>query len=153
MTDPAEAQAFFQGLDAQRRELQDLFDKYVPRFENKDRDFFKGRERAIWRCKQRGCTLLLVWDAAEGTLWLRPAYKLSHGLNLESSNAAGREHNTIDGHRHWKANLAPFDQVRGYDPGGGISLECRHVHRYVDRDEMVSAVDSSRPGEPTKTMC
>lgn len=153
MTDPAEARAVIAGLAEQRRNLQDLLDKYVPRFESKYRDFFKGRERAIWRCKQRGCTLLLVWDAPEGTLWLRPAYKLSHGLNIESSSEAGRANNTLDGDRHWKANVAPFDQVRGYDPGGGLSLECRHVHRYVNRDELVAAVDNSRPGEPTKTMC
>lgn len=149
MTDDSEAREFFERLDLQRRDAQDLFDKYVPRYESGDRDFFKGSERAVWRCRKRGCLLLLVWDAPEGAIWFRPAYKLSRGLNLESSNPAGRANNTADGDRHWKANLAPFDQVRSYAAEGGISLECDHVHRYTTRDELVGAVDSSRPGIPS----
>lgn len=145
-----EVRDFFEALKLQRRDTQDMLDKYASKYEAGDRDFFKGRERAVWRCKRRGCLLLLVWNAPEGTLWFRPAYKLSHGLNLESSNAAGRANNTVDGHRHWKANLALFDQVRLFDEGGGISLECDHVHHFAVRDRIVAAVDASRPGKPTK---
>lgn len=145
-----EARDFFESLELQRRDGRDLFEKYVTKYENGDRDFFKGSERAVWRCNGRGCLLLLVWDAPEGTLWLRPAYKLSQGLNLESSIPAGRSNNTVDGDRRWNANLAPFDQVRIFDEGGGISLECDHVHHFAVRERLVAAVDASTPGMPTK---
>lgn len=149
MTD---ARDFFEGLEAQRRGLTDLYDKYVPMYESREKDFYKGRERAVWRCKRRGCLLLHVWDAPEGTVWYRPAYKLSPGLNLENSNAAGRANNTLDGDRRWKANLAPFDHVRMFDPNGGISLECDHVHHYLTARKMIWAVDSATRGKPTRVM-
>lgn len=104
---------------------------------------------AIWRCEQKGCTLLYVWRSPMGTLFYQPRYKSSPGMNAEWSNEAGRARNTFDGDNHWKPTAGVLDQLRPFGDEAGMFVQCGHIPRtklYVP--DLFPVIDAATPGSP-----
>lgn len=103
---------------------------------------------AIWRCRQRGCTLQFVWRSPLGTLFYKPGYKSSPRMNEEWSNEAGRAKNTFDGRNHWKPQAGSLDALLEHAEGC-VYLECSHIPRIsLQVSEMASVIDAATPGSP-----
>lgn len=68
------------------------------------------------------CRLLDVVQTPTGLLLHVPRYKLSPGVNEESSNESGRAANTEDGDRHWRGHSFYADEAADL-----LTLTCDHV--------------------------
>lgn len=94
---------------------------------------------AEYRCSD-GCLLLHLFQTPAGTAFYAPRYRLSPGVNAESSNESGRAANTEDGERKWKAHANLVSAAANFP------LNCDHVLNHViDMPAL-----SNTPGNPVR---
>ena len=135
-------------LDARKAKEQAIITAY----ESGD-PWIMGHVVSEYRCRRprRGCLLLYVWHSRSDQLeFYQPAYKLSPGRNAEQSNESGRAANTADGNNHWRAVAGVLDDMRGWGPTAGLSLQCDHVSVTVPSDDLLATADDATPGRPTR---
>lgn len=97
--------------------------------------------RVRYHCRdRRACTLAKVYASPDGLVVHQPAYKLSPRVNAASTNEAGREKNTTDGDRRWKAQTFPLSQALN------LSLNCPHVVGHLIDRERVERDAANRAG-------
>lgn len=116
-----------------------------------------GRKRiapvtvATFHCAaRRSCTLLTVWRTPAGLMFYRPRYRNSPALNAAESNAEGREANTEDGERRWRARAGNLDRLRDWGEHAGMELNCDHAHTFMRMPDLLAVVDRGTPGAPTR---
>lgn len=132
---------------AERRRQSELIIAAYESMRPKDR---RGSALAIWRCKQKGCTLLFVWRSPMGTLFYQPRHKSSPGMNLETSTESGRRKNTFDGDNHWKPTAGVLDHLRGWGAQASLTVQCGHIPRQsIYEPDLFEVVDAATPGRPT----
>lgn len=144
-----EPEQFHHDLVAEVSRRQRDADDLVAAYE-RDADRVRGAAVVEYRCKRRGCLLMHVWQAPAGLTYYQPPYKLSPRRNDAESNAAGRERNTVDGQRHWRARAGKLDDLRGWGPQAGLSLQCDHVRLTLPSTEVLAMADEATPGKPTR---
>ncbi len=112
----------------------------------------KTRERvklADFRCKVRGCSLLVAWQASGVRLVRLPNYKLSRVRNDADTVPSAREKRTTDGDRHWQARVMVLDELVGW-PGVVFDLKCDHVDAVVSVSDLLAACAGVTPGAPLR---
>lgn len=94
----------------------------------------------VYRCHNRErCTLAEIYPSPQGVLVHLPPYKRSPERNAETSNAEGREVNTLDGDRRWKGNSFFIEYALN------LTLNCDHVDsRIIDREQVLSDLKSDQ---------
>lgn len=131
---------------ADRRRQSDLIGAAYEAMKPKDR---RAAALAIWRCEQKGCTLLHVWRSPMGILFYQPRYTSSPGMNAESSTEAGRAKNTFDGDNHWKPTAGVLDHLRDWGKDAGLTVQCAHIPRQtIAEPDLFAVVDAGTPGNP-----
>lgn len=106
----------------------------------KKRGSLKAHRAVVYRCAKR-CLLVDVLTTTQGIILHVPAYKLSPIVNLESSSASGREVNTTDGDRRWKAHTFPIAAAVN------VTCTCDHVRQFVLDVETIESDAAARRGE------
>jgi|SRR5699024_2708576 len=99
----------------------------------------KSHRVVTYRCPQR-CMLLDVLNLPDplGVVVHIPRYRLSPGLNAQTSSADGRANNTEDGDNHWQGWTAPRAQVSRPE------LTCKHVMVPLEDEDLDAAISSRR---------
>ncbi len=93
---------------------------------------------ALYRCPS-GCVVLDVLNLPQGVIFHKPAYRLSPTMNATTSSAAGREKNTRDGDRRWKATTHFASECLN------VTLNCDHLREVVlDKSEIQADLDARR---------
>lgn len=88
------------------------------------------------RCSSR-CLLLDVLLTPAGVIVASPRYKLSHDMNERTTSPDGRQRNTEDGDRHWKARASFASDAINF------TMNCDHVRNGVLRhDDLQRALDA-----------
>ncbi len=96
----------------------------------------KQRVIAYW-CEQRHDLLLDVVSIPSVVIGHLPRYKLAGDRNDAASNHEGRQANTVDGDRRWKAQT--FDMGSALN----LTLNCDHVHGVVlELDDVQADLDA-----------
>jgi hypothetical protein len=108
----------------------------------------KAARLVVYRCEQRGCKLLDIWQVPGfGPCFYIPPYQLSQERNARQTSSGARQESTIDGERSWQARGGPLEDFR--HSGGGFMLHCDHVQRHMRCEEIIADVDAATPGRPT----
>ena len=105
-----------------------------------------------YRCRTKGCLLLIAWRSPQGLLFYQPDYKLSPTMNTADSNESGRARNTLDGDRHWMPTAGSLDDFRGWGPTCALHMDCRHVRRPIPTDDLLAAAEAATPGNTRPTL-
>lgn len=96
----------------------------------------------------RGDQLAIIFRFGGLELCAVRDYKLSPGLNTALSVPAAREHNTLDGDRHWPGHVYDLEQLARSGRSAVMTIACRHVVTTLGAVEVLDAVVGTRTGKP-----
>jgi len=133
-------------LLARRAERTDLL---LAAFDAADSKVRRRVLLAEYRCRQRRCMLLLVWQSPGARLVRLPAYRLSPVRNEAESVASARRKRTTDGERRWRPRVLVLEELAGF-PEAGLDLNCDHVRAVVPVPDLLADVERASPGTPTR---
>jgi hypothetical protein len=103
-----------------------------------------------YQCRQRGCTLVVVFRLPAGVVAYTPPYRLSPGLTQRDTSESGRAKNSVDGANHWPAHGYDLADLAAWDGAAGIPIQCAHKRENLDPRDMLAAVANVTPGKPTR---
>jgi hypothetical protein len=123
---------------------------------------------AEYRCREKGCLLLHVWQTPRGRYWYRPPYNLSPQVAESQTVESARRKRTSDGFRNWNPSAGSFDglldslayeteledgtTVMYFSPQerNGLSVTCDHVRDTLTAERLAAIVRGVTPGSPGK---
>lgn len=103
-----------------------------------------------YQCKQRGCTLAVVFRLPAGIVAYTPPYRLSPGLTVRDTSESGRATNSLDGANHWPAHGYDLADMAAWEGVAAVPIQCAHKRDNLDPRGMLAAVEKVTPGKPTR---